>query len=138
MSPRSYSGRCRWCGVDISPAWQLQDLWNIVHVEKISRFEIAIFECFRLHVKQNMLTALRRMAAPMPSLMSRTLSRRSARAIFNRRAEGSSCSLMLRGLRHCQLITTWDGLASFCRERQDSAVESRFLAFFCCRFCLPL
>jgi hypothetical protein len=26
------------------------------------------------------------------------------------RAEGSSCSLMLRGLRHCQLITTWDGL----------------------------
>jgi hypothetical protein len=29
-------------------------------------------------------------------------------------------------------------LASFCRERQDSAMESKFLAFFACQFCLPL
>src|ERR1700681_3574473 len=29
-------------------------------------------------------------------------------------------------------------LDSFCRERQDSTVESRFLAFFRCKFCLPL
>jgi hypothetical protein len=28
-------------------------------------------------------------------------------------------------------------LASLCRERQDIAVESRFLAFFRCKFCLP-
>jgi hypothetical protein len=34
------------------------------------RFEIGIFECFRLLVRQEILTALRRMAAPTPSLMS--------------------------------------------------------------------
>ena len=28
-------------------------------------------------------------------------------------------------------------LASFCRERQDSTVKSRFLALFRCKFCLP-
>src|SRR5258707_2139034 len=109
MLPRSYSGGCRCSGVDISPAWQPQGLWNIVHAEKIRRFEIGIFECFRLLVRQNMLTALRRLAAPTPSLMSRTLSRHSVRAIFNPRAEGSSCFLMSRGLRHCHLITTSDG-----------------------------
>src|SRR5713101_10137256 len=86
MLPRSYSGGCRCSGVDNSPAWQPQGLWNIVHAGKIRRFEIGIFGCFRLHVKQNMLTALRRMAAPTPSLMSRTLSRHSVRAIFNPRA----------------------------------------------------
>src|SRR5215831_9082648 len=110
MLPRSYSGRCRCCGVDTSQARQPQGLWNIVRVEKIRRFEIGIFECFRLLVKQNMSTALRRKVAPTPSLMSRTSSRHSVQVIFNLRAEGSSCFLMSRGLRHCRLITTWDGL----------------------------
>src|SRR5260370_41733693 len=110
MLPRSYSGGCRCSGVDISPAWQPRGLWNIVHAEKIRRFEIGIFECFRLLVRQNMLTALRRLAAPTPSLMSRTLSRHSVRAIFNPRAESSSCFSMWRGPRHYQLITTWVGL----------------------------
>src|SRR5260370_18849794 len=110
MLPRSYSGGCRCSGVDISPAWQPQGLWNIVHAEKIRRFEIGIFECFRLLVKQNMLTARRRLAAPTPSLMSKTLSRHSVRAIFNPRAEGSSCFSMSRALRHCQPITIWGGL----------------------------
>src|SRR5215831_5547347 len=109
MLPRSYSGRCRCCGVDTSQARQPQGLWNIVRVEKIRRFEIGIFECFRLLVKQNMSTALRRKVAPTPSLMSRTSSRHSVQVIFNLRAEGSSF-LMSRGLRHCRLITTWDGL----------------------------
>src|SRR5215831_13658147 len=109
MSPRSYSGRCRCYGVDTSLASQLQGLWNIVHAEKIRRFEIGIFGCFRLHVKQNMLTALSLMEPPTPSLMSRTLSRHSVRAIFNPRAESFSCFSMWRGLHHCQPITTWVG-----------------------------
>src|SRR5712672_3493047 len=109
MLPRSYSGGRRCSGVDISPAWQPRGLWNIVHAEKIRRFEIGIFECFRLLVKQNMLTALRRLAAPTPNLMSRTLSRHSVRAIFNPRAEGSSCLSMSRALRHCQPNTILDG-----------------------------
>ena len=29
-------------------------------------------------------------------------------------------------------------LASFCREKQDSTVKSRFPALFLCKFCLPL
>jgi hypothetical protein len=65
-------GRCPSCGVDILPAPQPPGLWNIVHAEKASRFEIAIFECFRLRVKQNMLTVLRHKPAPAPSLTSRT------------------------------------------------------------------
>ena len=109
MLPRSYSGGCRCSGVDNSPAWQPQGLWNIVHAEKIRRFEIGIFECFRLLVRQNMLTALRRMAALTLSLMLRTSSRHSVQAIFNPWAEGSLCFLMSRELRHCQLITTSDG-----------------------------
>src|SRR4029077_5936969 len=102
--PLSYSGRCRSCGVDISQAPQPQGLWNIVHAEKIRLFEIAIFACLRSHGKQSMLTVLRRKPAPTPSLTSRTSSRHSVQLIFNPRVEGSSCSLMLRGLRHCQLI----------------------------------
>src|SRR5215831_19094210 len=110
MLPRNCLARCRSCGVDILPAWQPPGSWNIVHAEKIRRFAIATFEYFRLHAKQSTLTVLRLKAAPTLSLMSRTSSRHSEQAIFNLRAEGSSCSLMLRGLRHCQLITTWDGL----------------------------
>src|SRR5215471_13781460 len=110
MLPRSCSGRCQSCGVDILPAWQRQGLSNIVHTEKIRHFEVGIFECFRLLVRRSMLTALRRKAASTPSLMSRTSSRLLVQAIFSPRAEGSLCSLMLRGLRHCRPITTSDGL----------------------------
>src|SRR5882672_7419734 len=55
---------------------------GLVEYRAIRRFEIEIFGCFRLHVKQNMLTALSLMETPTPSLMSRTLSRHSVRVIF--------------------------------------------------------